>query len=1105
MLFPGTGGTGWGPLRWFAPGSVYDYERNAGDLWRNAAIAACLRVLKDNFPQPELQVVIHHDDGAAEVVPNHPIVELFNRPNPGYDRYNLWAAFVTSAVVDGNAYLLKIRGASRKPVELWWVPPWELFPCWPQDGSEWISHYEYHVEARRYVVPVKDVIHFRYGGLDPRNPRYGMSPLKAAAARSVCSLNEVDGYTAALLRNFGVPGVVIAPKSEHGSIQSGDAEVLTRQWRQRTSGEHRGDPFVSSAPIDVKPLSFSPEQLSLKSLPDRLEDQICALTGVNPMVAGLTSGAAHKTYNNMQEARRAVYEDTIIPMQAAVAECLEYCLLSDPGMGRPEIERIRFSYAGIQSLSEDQDRLAARAGLLFGGGLITRGQALEMIGVEPTPEDDVYVYEIEGLSKPKPTQPTPGGDPLKRMVNGHGNSNGFGQPRFALRQPVFAPVGPEDVEDHKGDGGDREADRGEVRSVGDNDSGGLTEGEQRDPFAAKAEPPPPLLPSVDPPDDEPENTFRLPGGEPIVKLLRRFAKEQRRYVLAWLDGDRTKDSTATPLPGDMPDLTIFNADMAEAMTPIITAYWDAAGQKTTASLGLDPATWQVTDPHLREKIDKLPLEFAASTNATTTHKLKDALDKLKDELVQGLVTEGEAVNVLRGRVQSIFTELSNERAELIARTEASRAVHAASVESARQSGVVEGKKIMLASDACEVCVAMADSVPERGVPLDGSFGTFGDHPTYSNIQWPPIHPRCRCSCEFVLLKEFSDVVAENPPETFEPGPLGPEPIAPTALKPVPSSVEPILPGRPIAERIEAYTEGENKRQAVIEAHQRSRDQWLQLVTERSNLEVQAMEILKDQARIISQYAETSTPVPASVAVQVSQLQDKIDERLRKAGAIGEQIKGLDAKLRDDVTAVLRVPEGARFLSSDVPAGYTTHSGLITPLSETTARQVSEVERWLNQITARGDQSEIKVLIGEQEGVRAHYSYVNKHIQIKKGEAAKIVAHEYGHAIDDQLTTGGQSVLARSLEFLEHRVGNEPLVDLKAKFGYGDAGEMGRKDRFDSVFDEYAAYYVGKDYGKAATEIVSMGLELLYNDPVKFANNDPEYFRFILGVLDGSLR
>jgi hypothetical protein len=242
-----------------------------------------------------------------------------------------------------------------------------------------------------------------------------------------------------------------------------------------------------------------------------------------------------------------------------------------------------------------------------------------------------------------------------------------------------------------------------------------------------------------------------------------------------------------------------------------------------------------------------------------------------------------------------------------------------------------------------------------------------------------------------------------------------------------------------------------------------------------------------------------------VAVQVSQLQDKIDERLRKAGAIGEQIKGLDAKLRDDVTAVLRVPEGARFLSSDVPAGYTTHSGLITPLSETTARQVSEVERWLNQITARGDQSEIKVLIGEQEGVRAHYSYVNKHIQIKKGEAAKIVAHEYGHAIDDQLTTGGQSVLARSLEFLEHRVGNEPLVDLKAKFGYGDAGEMGRKDRFDSVFDEYAAYYVGKDYGKAATEIVSMGLELLYNDPVKFANNDPEYFRFILGVLDGSLR
>ena len=33
----------------------------------------------------------------------------------------------------------------------------------------------------------------------------------------------------------------------------------------------------------------------------------------------------------------------------------------------------------------------------------------------------------------------------------------------------------------------------------------------------------------------------------------------------------------------------------------------------------------------------------------------------------------------------------------------------------------------------------------------------------------------------------------------------------------------------------------------------------------------------------------------------------------------------------------------------------------------------------------------------------------------------------------------------------------------------------------------------------------MGLELLYNDPYNFAKADPEFFDFIMGLLDGELR
>ena len=59
------------------------------------------------------------------------------------------------------------------------------------------------------------------------------------------------------------------------------------------------------------------------------------------------------------------------------------------------------------------------------------------------------------------------------------------------------------------------------------------------------------------------------------------------------------------------------------------------------------------------------------------------------------MTEGETIPELTRRVQSVFSRLSRERAEMIARTEAARAVHAASLLSAKESGVVSGKKWLL--------------------------------------------------------------------------------------------------------------------------------------------------------------------------------------------------------------------------------------------------------------------------------------------------------------------------------------------------------------------------------------------------------------------------
>lgn len=117
---------------------------------------------------------------------------------------------------------------------------------------------------------------------------------------------------------------------------------------------------------------------------------------------------------------------------------------------------------------------------------------------------------------------------------------------------------------------------------------------------------------------------------------------------------------------------------------------------------------------------------------------------------------------------------------------------------------------------------------------------------------------------------------------------------------------------------------------------------------------------------------------------------------------------------------------------------------------------------------------------------------------QSGQVTRIHVHELGHLIEYRKP----GVRAAALAFLKKRQGSEKpqkLNDVFPGHGYGD-DEMGIKDQFDKAFKDSSAYYVGKIYNRPVTEIVSMGVEQLYKNPAKFAEADPEYFKFILGVL-----
>lgn len=244
-----------------------------------------------------------------------------------------------------------------------------------------------------------------------------------------------------------------------------------------------------------------------------------------------------------------------------------------------------------------------------------------------------------------------------------------------------------------------------------------------------------------PPHGE-KNTFNLPRGDRLRRELRSVFASQRRAILRYLATGR-KDHATGPLPAAWPSWHDFGTGtltLAERMAPLLALTWDAAGSAFAAKVGLDPDRWDVTNPHLAKQIDDAALAFCASTNATTSKKLDIALAETKEALHQGVVKEGESVEVLTKRINAIFDSAEKYRARAIAQTETSRAVHSAQEAMAIRSGVVTGWEWLLSSDACPICVAIAARAP--AVRLGHAFAVIGENAHYSRVKFPPAHPHC---------------------------------------------------------------------------------------------------------------------------------------------------------------------------------------------------------------------------------------------------------------------------------------------------------------------------------------------------------------------------
>ncbi|WP_339948952.1 phage portal protein [uncultured Albimonas sp.] len=307
----------------------------------------------------------------------HPAARLLERPNPGQVRAAFLEGVYGHLLLSGDAFV-EAAGmlASGLPAELYALRPDRIRVIPGPDG--WPEAYEYAVGGKKVRFDMgpeaQPILHLKT--FHPLDDHYGMSPMEAAAA-SVDIHNSAGGWSKALLDNAARPsGAIVYRAADGGTMTESQYRRLVDELEENHQGaRNAGRPMLLEGGLDWKPMGFSPSDMEFLQTKTAAARDIAIAFGVPPMLLGIPGDA---TYANYQEANRAFYRQTVLPLVSKVAAGFAAWLSAQAGEAivlkpdldalpalAPEREALWRRVTEADFLSEDEKR--AMLGLPPGG------------------------------------------------------------------------------------------------------------------------------------------------------------------------------------------------------------------------------------------------------------------------------------------------------------------------------------------------------------------------------------------------------------------------------------------------------------------------------------------------------------------------------------------------------------------------------------------------------------------------------------------------------------------------------------------------------------------------------------------------------------------
>lgn len=260
---------------------------------------------------------------------------------------------------------------------------------WMMPVKEYVINYN---QGPQYRMPAEDVIHMRMANPEFKNANnfYGLSPI--IVAKDIVQM-QLAAYTIAketYQRGFP-PGILSKKDPNQDNNTDEQTRNLSKVWRSKYGQASKaGEPVFTLGDLQWTKLGFdSLKDLDVLGFIDLGMKKLANMWGIPTQLLNDPSGAK---YSNVQEARKIVYTNRIIPDLNIYCQKFNAKLWKNYGTDIKVVP----DWSKIPELQDDRQKIATTYAIGVNCGAYTRNEFREKLGDQKGDDPALDAYTVTG-------------------------------------------------------------------------------------------------------------------------------------------------------------------------------------------------------------------------------------------------------------------------------------------------------------------------------------------------------------------------------------------------------------------------------------------------------------------------------------------------------------------------------------------------------------------------------------------------------------------------------------------------------------------------------------------------------------------------------------